>query len=187
MLRSEGLRSRFYRDSLYTEPVEVNAIPYFLWANRGLAEMTVWIPSDPSLSEPLDKVSFSQMARVSGSGGVSLSAVNDLQFGPEKAPVFLWPEPQDTVWIRYDFPDEEEFSATGVYWYTSDSKPPNDWKILALVEGKWHAVYNYLKPWGTEPGMMNRVLFETVRTRSLRLEVRKEPGQQCGVIEWEVD
>jgi DUF1680 family protein len=26
------------------EPVRITAIPYFAWANRGTAEMTVWLP-----------------------------------------------------------------------------------------------------------------------------------------------
>jgi uncharacterized protein len=27
-----------------TEPVYIRLIPYFAWANRGISEMTVWLP-----------------------------------------------------------------------------------------------------------------------------------------------
>jgi DUF1680 family protein len=46
-------RPRAATDALYTEytpqaytNVETQLVPYFYWSNRGVSEMTVWLPVD---------------------------------------------------------------------------------------------------------------------------------------------
>jgi len=191
IITSAGERSIFSRGIIATEPAEIRAIPYYLWANRGMSEMVVWIPAESRLSEPFQSPPLSTVAQTSSSGGSGILTVNDQKVGDRLQHGFIWSDTNDTVWIRYDFPDEEEFSEVSVYWLTSGQNPklavPLAWKVLALVEGEWHQVYNYAEPWGTDPDRFNRVIFETVRTRSLKLEARPTPGYQCGLVEWGVN
>ena len=37
---------------LGTKPVDITAVPYYAWQNRGIGEMTVWIIEDKTLVRP---------------------------------------------------------------------------------------------------------------------------------------
>ncbi len=191
VVTSQGVLSRYLPGEIITESAELLGIPYFLWANRGLAEMAVWIPNDVKLTEPLNRPPLAATANISSSGGYRLSAVNDGEIDPLLQNGFLWTDTAAAVWIQYDFPREEEFSEARVFWLTSgqntELQPPGRWRIFARVDEEWHSVYNYGQPWNTETGKFNQVIFETVRTGSLRLEVMPLPGKQCGILEWEVN
>ena len=191
VVTSQGLFSRYLRGEVLTESIDLLGIPYFLWANRGLAEMAVWIPLNEKLTEPLNRPPLATTAQVSSSGGYRLSAVNDGDTDPSLQNGFLWTDTATAVWIQYDFPRVEEFSEARVRWYTGEQtpelQPPGSWRILARVDEEWHSVYNYGLPWSTERGIFNQVIFETVRTSALRLEARPTPGSQCGIVEWEVN
>ena len=50
-------------------PVDLVAIPYYSWANRGKGEMTVWIPDNDEFGQPLPSPTIASRARVTASGG----------------------------------------------------------------------------------------------------------------------
>ena len=153
--------------------------------------MTVWIPTDPAGSEPLNHPPFASTAYISSSEGSRISTLNEDISGYKGNNGFVWNGSDDVHWIRYDFPDTEEFSEAELYWNTSIQvphlAPPTSWRIMALVENEWHMVYNYDQPWGTKPGEFNHVIFETVRTKSLKLEARSREGCRVGVQEWRIN
>ena len=168
------------------------AIPYFAWAHRGAGEMTVWIPNELSRVAPIDGPALSTTARASSSGGNEVVALNDRQV-PKKSrdfssSVFVWTPRRDTVWVQYDFPNAEEISAVKVYWFTNQNcRPPQSWRILAQIDGKWEPVYNPTRVWGVAANQYNQAIFETVRTNALRLEAILQPNVSGGIGEWEVD
>lgn len=43
----EGDRGMSDRSSTTGEPVELTAVPYYAWANRGAGAMRVWLPTSP--------------------------------------------------------------------------------------------------------------------------------------------
>jgi hypothetical protein len=42
------------------------------------------------------------------------------------------------------------------------------------------------QPYGVEKNKFNKIVFESVRTDSLRLEVQPQPNVTAGVLEWRV-
>jgi len=168
------------------------AIPYFAWAHRGTGEMTVWIPHERSRVTPRGGPSLFTTARVSSSGGNEVTALDDRRLPKNSRDIsggaFVWNPRRDTVWVQYDFPQSEEISVVKVYWLQNDgNRPPKSWRILAQIDGKWEAVYNPTKIWGVALNQYNQAVFETVRTRVLRLEAILQPNVSGGILTWEVD
>jgi DUF1680 family protein len=171
----------------------LTAIPYYAWAHRGPAEMIVWLPRHPSGTEPINGPSIASTATPTSSGGTGLEYLSlpgdpetRLRSGGES--YFRWIPQHDTVWVEYDFPDWRELSEVQVYWYedASQCRPPKSWRVLSLEQGKWVPVYNPSKQWGTGTHEFNRVIFETVRSRSIRLEAVLQPGFTAGIAGWRV-
>lgn len=168
------------------------AVPYFAWAHRGAGEMTVWIPNELSRVAPINGSALSTTARASSSGGDAVVALND-QRVPKNSQdfssgVFVWTPRRDTVWVQYDFPKLEEISAAKVYWFANQNcQPPQSWRILAQIDGKWEPVYNPTRMWGVVVNQYNQAIFETVRTSAMRLEAILQPNFNGGILEWEVD
>ncbi|MCB0306495.1 MAG: hypothetical protein KDI38_22225, partial [Calditrichaeota bacterium] len=90
----------------------------------------------------------------------------------------------------YDFPEMQEVSEVRVRWLADQApkgyRVPRSWRILADIDGRWEQVYNPSRTWGIDLEQINSVIFETVRTPSLRLEARLRSGFGAAIREWEV-
>jgi len=174
---------------LESRPRELVAIPYYAWAHRGFAEMTVWIPREASKAEPLNGPSIASRSHVSSSGGTHPAAVNDGTLSRDTvASFFAWSDTSTTAWIAYEFENPEEISAVDVYWYDDGEgiRIPARWRVMTFADLRWQPVFNPYGTWPTEPGTYNRAMFETVRTSALRLEVTPQSGVKAGILEWKV-
>jgi hypothetical protein len=170
------------------------AIPYYAWAHRGPTEMVVWLPIDVSAVKPLNAPSIASQSNISSSGGANLEALNDDKY-PKKStdvifPDFRWSLGMDTLWVQYEFPQDEEVSETQVFWSVDpggkDVRLPKSWRLLTLHNNEWRPVWNDRQTWGVETDTFNKVLFETVKTKSVRLEVIPKRNNSAGIFEWRV-
>ncbi len=170
------------------------AIPYYAWAHRGKGEMAVWLAREETAVSPLGRPTIASTSKVSASFGRNPEAVHD-QLEPKtsndhEVPFFhWWPHKGTTEWIQYDFPELSEVSMTEVYWFDDtgrgECRPPKSWRILYWDGTKWRPVYTAEK-YGVEKDTYNSVIFETVRTKGLRLEIESQPGFAGGIHEWRV-
>ncbi|MGH7495962.1 MAG: glycoside hydrolase family 127 protein [bacterium] len=168
------------------------AIPYYAWAHRGPGEMSVWLAAEVEKSQPLFGPSLASTSKVASSNGQGMAALNDEKI-PGAEPVhiediFVWTTRKDTLWVQYRFAQTEEVSEAQVYWYDNGTtcQVPKSWRLLARFNGGWHRVWVDNQPWGVEKNKFNKVLFETARTDTLRLEVIPQPEVTAGVLEWRV-
>ncbi len=173
---------------------ELLAIPYYAWAHRGKGEMSVWFARDEAVVQPVSHPTLASTSQVQASFGKNPQAVNDLlepgSSIDHEVPYFhWWPHKGTTEWIQYDFKKPEEVSAVEVYWFDDtgmgECRVPESWRVLFLKNGKWHPVYAS-GTYGTQKDRFNEVVFETVRTTSLRLEIQSQGGWAGGVHEWKV-
>ena len=120
----------------------------------------------------------------------------------------LRPQKGSTSWVQYDFKTPTEVSSVEVYW--KDDKEycplPESWRALYKVGDQWKPVNNH-GPYGVERDKYNKVMFDSVKTDSLRLEIQLQgklykTGElgppdanwikedfvwyECGLIEWRV-
>jgi DUF1680 family protein len=171
---------------------DFTAIPYYAWANRGPGEMAVWLAADTSAVEPLGSPAIAQKSTIAASQkGVGIEAVNDGRTPTSSfdtsIPVFsFFPQKGTTEWIEYDFPQVYEPSIVEVYWLTdSDNAVPESWKIQYKEADQWKDVWT-TGVYGVEKDKFNRVIFETVRTKAIRLEIKMQKDSAAGIFEWQV-
>jgi len=207
-----------------TKPHDLVAIPYYAWANRGKGEMAVWMARaadkarlEPVLPKPISRVAQFGGIEKSWTGyndqNDSIGAVYDgaepLNSADESNLYYRLRPPQGKpAWIEYEFQVPTKVSSTEIYW-VHDRRfaiPPSSWRILYKDGRAWKPVKN-LDPYGIEKDKFNRVTFEPVTTKNVRIEVEPEPvpwkaGQygppwampldkdivwrEAGVIEWRV-
>jgi hypothetical protein len=175
------------------------AIPYFANANRQPSEMQVWIAETAQQAIPLPLPTFALRATPSAShcwANDSVSALND-QIEPiasddTKIPRFTWWDHRGTKeWVQYDFDQPRKVSAVEVYWWderriNAHCRVPQSWRLLYQSGGAWNPVTS-VSDFGTEMDRFNRVAFDAVETKALRLEVQLQPEWSGGILEWRVE
>jgi DUF1680 family protein len=192
-----GKAAGYYFDQnekLEKKEQQLLAIPYYAWAHRGKGEMTVWFARDETVVQPVGQPTLASISQVQTSFGKNPQAVNDLlepaSSIDHEVPYFhWWPHKGTTEWIQYDFQKSEEISTVEVYWFDDtgmgESRLPKSWRILYLENEKWRPVYTP-GGYGIQKDRFNEVVFETVRTTSLRLEIQSQDGWAGGIHEWKV-
>jgi len=181
-------------DALAFTDVPLTAIPYYAWAHRGPGEMAVWLSREESAVRPRGYPTLASRSQVTASFGRNPEAVND-QMEPRNSidhdvPFFhWWPHKGTTEWIQYDFPEAAEVSTVEVYWFDDtgigECRLPASWRVLYLENGVWKPVWTE-GTYGVEKDAWNRVVFETVRTRSVRLEIVSREDWAGGIHEWRI-
>lgn len=167
------------------------AIPYYAWAHRGPGEMSVWLAREEQAVSPRYGPTLASLSTITVSAGKNVKAIND-QIEPkssddESVPFFhWWPNKGTTEWVQFDFPDVAEVSQIEIYWFDDTGKGecrvPKGWKVFYHIDGKWTAVYT-TDEYGIAKDRYNRVNFETVRTRSLKVEIQAQENFAVGIHE----
>ena len=174
---------------------EFTAIPYYAWAHRGLGEMAVWLAREEAAVHPLNEPTIASTSTVTASFGRHPEAVND-QLEPassndhEVPSYYWWPNKGTSEWIQYDFDGPKEVAIVEVYWFddTGDGecRVPQSWRILYRVGDEWRPVYSEEGVYGVEKDRVNRIVFETVKTTAVRLEIQSQPDFSGGIHEWKI-
>jgi len=173
---------------------DFRAIPYYAWANRGPSKMEVWIAREPAKARPLPLPTIASRSKATASGTRPPVGVND-QFEPassndRRRPVLhWWPNKGTAEWVQYDFEKPESVSSVEVYWFDDtgqgECRPPQSWRLLYKEGETWKPVASSGR-FGTAKDRFNRLVFKSVRTAGLRLEVQLQKGFSAGVLEWKV-
>jgi hypothetical protein len=169
-----------------------------MWDNRKAGEMVVWLPEVPELAElPGEDGVLSNGVRVRGSHcwpNDTLAALNDgllpKSSSDHSIPRMTWWDHRGTdEWVSYRFPQPRGISTCAVYWFddtgTGSCRVPAEWRLLWRDGEVWKPVrLTNGAEYGTALDRFNRVTFESVTTRELKLEARLRPGFSGGILEW---
>ncbi len=178
------------------DPVTLNAIPYYSWANRGRGEMTVWIPENIENATPLPAPTIASRAKVTASKcSGAPETVNDQQVPAKSSSgefghIHWWPQKASDEWVQYDFAQAETVSAIEVFWFDDEDlnagcRVPKSWKLKYKTGGTWKEV-RARGEYGIKKDQFNRLEFEPVTTSAMRLEIRQPDEFSTGVQEWVV-
>lgn len=197
-------------DKAVSTDQEVTAIPYYLWANRGPAEMVVWIPSEESAVTPLPEMRQTLALRsriISSYDTTTLSGINDQFIIPfnQNIPIsnyYRWPMEDTIQWVQYLFNKPETVSSTRVYWYDNEPskmttwynnvpwtccRVPVSWELFYLDNNKTWQPVEAINNYGTERYMYNEVKFKPVITKSVRMIVKRHQTCASGLQEWVIN
>jgi DUF1680 family protein len=182
-----------------TKPTKLTAIPYAVWANRGLTPMAVWLARDASAARPVRPPTLASQAKVSASfvrPGMNVAYLND-QLLPENftdgfAPNFdFWPHKGTSEWITYEFAEATTVRAVRVSWFDDtgrgECRLPTSWRVMYRDDRQqWQPVVN-ASDYAIKKREPVRVTFDAVKTEALRLEVQLPKDFSSGLYEWEVE
>src|SRR5262249_46661304 len=148
-----------------------------------------WLPETPELAEvPGEDGVLSNGVRVRASHcwpNDTLAALNDgllpKSSNDHGIPRMTWWDHRGTdEWVAYRFARAEEVSTCAVYWFADSGvgscRVPAGWRLLWRDGDEWRPVkLTKGGEYGTAPDRFNRVTFEPVTTRELRLEAKLQP------------
>jgi hypothetical protein len=172
---------------------QFTAIPYYAWAHRGRAQMTVWPARElqSAKPEPADTLTYTSKTTASFIH-VSLAAIKD-QVVPENSgdssaqQLDFWPHKGTTEWVQFEWKDKHDISGVKVYWFDDTGRGechlPKSWQVLYRgADGKFIAVKNS-GSYGVEKDTFNKVAFEPVKTDAIKIEIALQPNWSAGVQE----
>jgi hypothetical protein len=189
---------RLPADSGNPEEAVLTAIPYYANANRGPAEMKVWIPEDASDAVRPTLTSSATPSASHCFASDTVSALNDERPGAPKNSSdqgrrrFTWWNHVGTKeWAQYDFKAPRRVNEVEVYWWDDarkgrDCAAPASWRLLyRKADGSWEPVKTRAE-FGTKLDAFNTVRFEPVETAALRIEAQLRPTRSAGILLWRV-
>jgi DUF1680 family protein len=201
LVRGEAQRvSLDDRNELVKRPVRFQAVPYCTWDNRQPGPMVVWVAEQPGLGElPGDEGAVANGVRVRAShlnGTDTLLELNDGNSPKSSdehgmARMSWWDHKGGTEWVSYRYPTARTFSGCTVYWFddtgAGQCRVPAEWRLLWLDGTTWKPVkLTEDSSYGTARNAFNKITFEAVATRELKLEVKLQTGFSGGVMKWTV-
>jgi hypothetical protein len=155
--------------------------------------MAVWFAREEAAVQPLGASALAAASRVTVSSGRHAGALSDGLVPPGQddggVPAYTWRQRNGhTEWVEYDFRELAEVSVADVWWFTDagqQCRPPESWRLLYHDGEQWKPVYT-TGTYDVTPGRFNTVVFETVRTRALRLEIHPAGDSAGGIYEWRI-
>ncbi len=178
--------------------VPFTAVPYYANANRGPAELDVWIPETPDLTQPAPLPTIASEAIPSASHCFPTDTVLGLndQIEPKASddtsiPRFTWWDHRGTrEWVQYDFDKARAVASVEVYWWDerrikAHCRVPQSWRLLYKDGNLWKPVTG-ASEFGVKMDCYNKVTFDPVTTTALRIEVQLQPEWSGGIPEWRV-
>ncbi len=188
-------------DRRVTKPVRFQAVPYATWDNRQPGEMVVWLPETPDLAEiPGEQGVLSGGVRIQASHvnpTDTLAALNDGMLpkssNDHALPRMTWWDHRGTTeWVSYRFAKPRTLGRAAVYWFDDTGRGrcrvPAEWRLLWRDGKTWKPVkLTGQARYGTALDRFNRVTFEPVTTREVKLEVQLQPEFSGGILKWQVE
>lgn len=201
VLKIAGARkaSRLENGDVAASPAALTAIPYAVWANRGLAPMAVWMAQDVSKARVAPRPTLASKAKISTSfhrREMDPARLHD-QVTPATAtggpaPNYdWWPHKGTAEWVAYEFEKPSTIRSVSVSWFddtgSGECRLPVSWRLLYLADsGAWEPVRETI-PFAIRKTDPIKVTFEPVTTKALRLEVQLPERFSAGLYEWEVN
>ncbi|WP_339735049.1 glycoside hydrolase family 127 protein [uncultured Sunxiuqinia sp.] len=194
-LKMKGSQVLLQQDQKVIEPVELTAIPYYAWNNRGTSNMLVWLPNQEATTVPKPVPSVTDSAIAMASSGWA-PGLND-GFEPEssgdtdKSYFYWWLKEGSEEWVEYQFKEPVSLSGASVYWlnmdhYDGNYRVPESWS-LQVKDGKgiWRAVETP-DTYTTAVDQYNTVHFKPVKTKAIRIQAQLGKDVSAGILEWKV-
>jgi hypothetical protein len=169
------------------------AIPYYAWAHRGRAPMTVWPARELQAAQPEPADTLAYMSKTTASFvHASLPAIKDqvvpTSSGDSSAEQLdFWPHKGTTEWLQFEWDRKHEVSGVKIYWFDDTGRGechlPKAWRVLyRTAAGDFKPVKNRI-PYDVGKDTFNKVRFEPVSTDALKVEITLQEGWSAGVQE----
>ena len=168
-----------------SRPVDLEAIPYFAYLNRGPSEFRVWIPEAESGADVADVGADPATPTASHChSGDSVYAMKDgvvpaKSSDTSKSRMSWWDHKGTVEWVQYDFPQASKVSKTRVFWFADRPVKggrdlPQSWRLLYRNGNAWTPVENR-SGYGLAADKFNEATFVPVITTSCAWKSNSSP------------
>ncbi len=169
------------------------AIPYYAWAHRGPAQMTVWPARVPAAARPKPADTLTYTSQTTASYvHVSLEAIKDQNVPADSGDssalqLDFWPHKGTTEWLQFEWDEAHDLSSVRIYWFDDTGRGechlPKSWQVSYRdKDGAFQPVKNR-SPYAIEKDAFNKVQFDPVSTTALKIEIVLQPEWSAGVQE----
>jgi hypothetical protein len=202
VIRGEAMAvSRSEDNKLVTKPVKFQAVPYSTWDNRKAGPMVVWLPKTPELAEIPGEEGMvtANGVRMRASHVNPSDTLAELNDGKEPKSskdnaikrMTWWDHRGTSEWVSYQFEKPRKIAEASVYWFddtgVGQCRVPAEWRLLWLDGAEWKPVkLAEGSSYGTALDRFNRVAFEPVTARDLKVEVKLRKDFSGGLLKWAV-
>jgi hypothetical protein len=183
-----------------TKAATFQAVPYSTWDNRKPGSMIVWLAEQPEVVElPADLGVLSKGVRIRASHvnpTDTLVALNDESVPKDSNDHSIprmswWDHKGSTEWVSYRFSKTRPVSECAVYWFDDTGvgrcRVPAEWRLLWLDGNDWKPVkLTGESAYATALDKWNKITFEAVTTREVKLEVKLKKDFSGGILKWTV-
>jgi hypothetical protein len=102
-----------------------------------------------------------------------------------------WDHKGSSEWVSYRYPTERHISGCAVYWFddtgSGECRVPDEWRLWWWAGAEWKPVkLTGGVRYGTALNDFNKITFESVTTRELKLEVKLRRDFSGGILKWTV-
>lgn len=194
-LKLKGSHVSVQQDKKVIEPVELTAIPYYAWNNRGTANMLIWLPDQEptTMLKPAETPATHATASASSGWAPGLNEGFDPKNSgdTDKWYFYWWLKNGSDEWVQYDFAQPVELSQSSVYWlkmdhYDGNYHTPESWSLQYQdSRGIWKPVET-ADAYTTAADQYNTVNFKPVTTKAIRLNAKLQKDASAGILEWKI-
>nr|WP_321406823.1 glycoside hydrolase family 127 protein [uncultured Carboxylicivirga sp.] len=177
------------------ETVELTAIPYYAWNNRGTSNMLVWLAANKETAIAKQAPSLESKATPTASSGWA-PGLND-GFDPknsgdvDKSYFYWWLKEGSEETVDYEFESPVTIAQSSVYWlnmdhYDGNYRVPEHWSILYKNKaGEWNEIETS-DEYGVDLDQYNTINFKPVETTAIRIKAKLQEGESAGILEWKL-
>jgi hypothetical protein len=169
------------------------AIPYYAWAHRGSAQMTVWPAREAQAAqaEPADTLAYTSNTTASFVHQ-SLYSIKDQVLPADSSDTSgrqldFWPHKGTTEWLQFEWNRKHRLSRVKVYWFDDTGRGechlPASWRLLYRDADSAFKPVSNQNACGTDKDTFNTVTFDPVDTDALKIEIVLQKGWSAGVQE----
>ena len=172
------------------------AIPYYAWAHRGRAHMTVWPAGVPEAARPKPADTLTAISKTTASYvHVSLDAIKDQNIPENSADssnlqLDFWPRKGTTEWVQFEWDRAHEIGRVKVYWFDDtgrgECRIPASWRVLARDAAGVFQPVKHRGPYGVAKDAFNAVECDPVSTTAIKIEIVLQQGWSAGILEVEI-
>jgi hypothetical protein len=188
------------KEKLETKTISFKAVPYFSWDNRKPGQMVVWLAEEPERAEiPGEDGVTVNGVRIRASHVNPTDTLETLTDGevPKSSKdhgirrMTWWDHRGSGEWVSYQTVKPRTLTGVEVYWFDDTGigacRVPDQWRLLWRDGDEWKPVkLREGESYQTTRDQFNKVSFEPVTTRELRLEVKLKPDFSGGILKWRV-
>lgn len=195
-LKMKGNKVILQEDKKVTETVDLTAIPYYAWNNRGKANMLIWLPNAANTAFAKPAPALTDSAEITASTDY-YTGLND-GFDPknsgdtDKSYFYWWQKKGSDEWVEYNFSEPVSISQSSVYWlnmdhYDGNYRVPESWSLqVKNSKGNWENVKT-TDVYSVATDQYNTVKFTPVTTKAIRLNAKLQKDVSGGILEWKVN